>query len=291
MRVLLSAFFWVYLALSLTVFWFAVAIPWLCSLPFDRRRRFAHWYACVWANHYISLSPFWETEVTGLDRFDKNTSYVIAANHQSIADIMVMFTTFRQFRWVSKHTVFYVPFMGWMMKMANYVGIRRGDPRSRQKMMDACRAHLNMGNSIMIFPEGTRSEDRQIRPFKRGAFQLAVDTQRPVLPILLDGTHDALPKDTWIFRQQGKQKLQIHVLEPVDPADFDHDPERLKRHVRAVMIDGLAALRARSAALEPGTDRPRSQGAAPGDADRHGRGAKTKPKVPARLSDGMRAGG
>ena len=104
MRVLLSAFFWIYLAVSLAIFWFAVAIPWVLSLPFDRRRRFAHWYACVWANHYIALSPFWEMRIEGLEHFRKDESYVIVANHQSIADIMVMFTTFRQFRWVSKHT-------------------------------------------------------------------------------------------------------------------------------------------------------------------------------------------
>ena len=182
MRVLLSAFFWIYLAVSLAIFWFAVAIPWVLSLPFDRRRRFAHWYACVWANHYIALSPFWEMRIEGLEHFRKDESYVIVANHQSIADIMVMFTTFRQFRWVSKHTVFYVPFMGWMMRMANYVGIRRGDRDSRKKMMNACRDHLQMGNSIMIFPEGTRSENREIKPFKRGAFQLRSTPTAPCCP-------------------------------------------------------------------------------------------------------------
>ena len=254
MRVLLSAFFWIYLAVSLAIFWFAVAIPWVLSLPFDRRRRFAHWYACVWANHYIALSPFWEMRIEGLEHFRKDESYVIVANHQSIADIMVMFTTFRQFRWVSKHTVFYVPFMGWMMRMANYVGIRRGDRDSRKKMMNACRDHLQMGNSIMIFPEGTRSENREIKPFKRGAFQLAVETDRPLLPIILEGTHDALPKDTWVFQQPGKQLLQIRVLPPVPPATLDHDPERLKNHLRGIMVDELARMRAEAAAAPSDPD-------------------------------------
>ncbi len=243
-RVFLSAFFWIYLGVSLAVFWFAVVIPWLFTLPFDRRRRFAHWYACVWANHYIKLSPFWEMRHEGLEHFDKDEAFVIVANHQSIADIMVMFTTFRQFRWVSKHTVFYVPFMGWMMKMANYIGIRRGDAKSRQKMLRACKDHLTMGNSIMIFPEGTRSEDRQLRAFKRGAFQLAVDTGHRVLPILIDGTHNALPKDTWIFRNEGKITLQVRTLPPLDPADYGNDPQRLKEAAKQTMAEQLADLRA-----------------------------------------------
>lgn len=251
MRLFLSAFFWIYLGVSLAIFWVAVFIPWLLTLPFDRRRRFAHWYACVWANHYIKISPFWETERTGLEHFDKNEAFVIVANHQSIADIMVMFTTFRQFRWVSKHTVFYVPFMGWMMKMANYVGIRRGDAKSRAKMLRACERHLSSGNSIMIFPEGTRSEDRQLRSFKRGAFQLAVDSGHRVLPVLIDGTHNALPKDSWIFRNEGKIILQLRVLPPIDPAEYDNDPQRLKVATKRVMAEQLAELRAECEKLRP----------------------------------------
>ena len=244
MRLFLSAFFWIYLGVSLAVFWFAVVIPWLFTLPFDRRRRFAHWYACVWANHYIKFCPFWEMHHEGIEHFDKNEAFVIVANHQSIADIMVMFTTFRQFRWVSKHTVFYVPFMGWMMKMANYVGIRRGDPKRREKMLRACKNHLAIGNSIMIFPEGTRSEDQQLRAFKRGAFQLAVDTGHRVLPIVLDGTHDALPKDTWIFRNEGKSALKVRALPPLDPAEFNNDPQRLKEATKRLMAAQLEDMRA-----------------------------------------------
>lgn len=260
MRLFLSAFFWIYLGVSLAVFWFAVFIPWLFTLPFDRRRRFAHWYACVWANHYIKFSPFWEMHHEGLEHFDKNEAFVIVANHQSIADIMVMFTTFRQFRWVSKHTVFYVPFMGWMMKMANYVGIRRGDPKSREKMLNACKHHLAIGNSIMMFPEGTRSEDQQLRAFKRGAFQLAVDTGHRVLPVVLDGTHDALPKDTWIFRNEGKSVLKVRALPPIDPADFNDDPQRLKEATKRVMAEQLEDLRAGPAlkGTEHGAPAPRT---------------------------------
>jgi len=244
MRVILSAFFWVYMAVSLMAFWFAVVIPWLVIAPFDRRRIFSHWYAYTWACHYIRISPFWRVEVEGVEKIDDDVPYVMVANHQSIADIMVLFTLRKQFRWVAKDSVFKVPFLGWMMRMANYVAIKRGDRASREKMMDECKAHLAMGNPVMMFPEGTRSETTQMRSFKRGAFRLAVDTASPVLPIIIDGTRHALPKNSWIFNQTGKLTIRIRVLDPIRPDEFEHDVGRMMHSTRELMSEELTALRA-----------------------------------------------
>jgi 1-acyl-sn-glycerol-3-phosphate acyltransferase len=244
-RSLLSAFFWGYLALSLAVFWFAVLLPWSLITPFDRRRRFSHWYAYTWANHYLALSPFWNIHVENRELIDPRTTYVMCPNHQSISDIFVMFKLKVQFKWVSKHTVFYVPFLGWMMAMAGYVGIRRGDAASRARMMSECRAHLRRGSSIMLFPEGGRSHGEQMRPFKRGAFVLACESGAPVLPILIEGTRDALPRGTWVFQQRDKKlDVWVRVLAPIDPAAADHDPARLQRLVRETMTRELARFRA-----------------------------------------------
>lgn len=251
MRYLLSAFFWGYLALSLTAFWFAVAIPWLIITPFDRRRRFSHWYAYTWANHYLALSPFWNIHVENREKIDPNQVYVMCPNHQSISDIFVMFKLKVQFKWVSKHTVFFVPFMGWMMAMAGYVGIRRGDARSRQQMMDDCLTHLRRGSSIMIFPEGGRSHDYAMRPFKRGAFAMACETKLPVLPIVIEGTRDALPHGTWVFQQRDKKlDVWVRILDPIDPAEVDFDPARLQKRVRGVMERELDRLRAEKGVTE-----------------------------------------
>lgn len=244
MRVILSAFFWVYMAVSLMAFWFAVVIPWGIITLFDRRRVFSHWYAYTWACHYIRISPFWRVEVEGVEKIDESVPYVMVANHQSIADIMVLFTLRKQFRWVAKDTVFKVPFLGWMMRMADYVPIKRGDRKSREEMMDHCKRHLRMGNPIMMFPEGTRSETTEMRSFKRGAFRLAVDEHAPVLPIIIDGTHNALPKNTWIFHQTGKLTIRIRVLDPLEPAEFEDDVGRLMHGTRELMVEELAAMRA-----------------------------------------------
>jgi 1-acyl-sn-glycerol-3-phosphate acyltransferase len=243
-RYLLSAFFWGYLALSLTVFWFAVAVPWLLVTPFDRRRVFSHWYAYTWATHYLALSPFWNVHIERREIIDPRRVYVMVANHQSIADIFVLFKLRVHYKWVSKHTVFYVPFLGWMMAMAGYVGIRRGDAESRGRMMGDCRRHLERGSSLMMFPEGTRSRTDEMRSFRRGAFALACEAGCDVLPIVIEGTRDALPHGTWVFQQRDKKlDVWVRVLDPIAPSIAGNDPVRLQRIVRDTMAQELAILR------------------------------------------------
>lgn len=247
-RVLRSAFFWVYMATSLMVFWFAVAIPWLLITPFDRQRRFSHWYAYTWANHFLFFAPFWKVKVIDRDKVDDGEAYVMVCNHLSAGDILVTYALRKHFKWVSKKEVFKVPFLGWMMWMAGYIGIKRGDPQSRNKMLADCRESLERGSSIMLFPEGTRSETGVMRPFKRGAFVLACETKRPVLPMIIQGTQDALPKDSWIFGHNDRLEVRLRVLDPLDPADFDFNAKRLMAATRSAMEQGQHELKALMAA-------------------------------------------
>jgi len=242
-NVVLSAFFWLYLAVSLAVFWVVVAPIWVLTLPFDRRRRFSHWYAWTWANHYVALSPFWRVHVHGREKIAADGTYVLVANHQSLGDIFVLYGLRRQFKWVAKSSLFMVPFLGWMMWMADYVGIRRGDAGSRARMFQTSMDHLRGGSSILMFPEGTRSRDGEIQEFRRGAFALAVQAGVPVVPIVIDGSLRALPSGTWVFKQDGVLDVRLQVLDPVDPAEFGGDEHVLQATVRARMIAALAAMR------------------------------------------------
>ena len=217
------------------IWWIAVVIPWLVSLPFDPRRKFAHCYACLWANHFLRISPFWEVRVEGTNKIKDDQAYVIVANHQSSADIMVLFALQKQFRWVAKSSLFLVPFLGWMMWMTGYIPIRRGDRLSREKMIKRCLEQIRMGNSILLFPEGTRSESPEMRPFKRGAFMLAVEANVPVIPVVIHGTRNTLPRASLIFSGERKSKPLVSVLDPIDPKDCDGDPKRLQAEVRAIM--------------------------------------------------------
>jgi len=241
---LFSLWFWAYLVGALTAFWFAVVIPWLVITPFDRRRVFAHWYAYTWANHLHRMSPFWTVVVDHPERMRDDQAYVLVCNHQSSADILAMFALRKQFRWVAKRVLFAVPFLGWMMAMAGYVGIKRGDKHSRERMLDRCKRQLELGNTIAIFPEGTRSTTKAMRPFKRGAFVLACEANKPVLPVVIEGTLETLPRESWVFTLEKKVYPVVRVLEPIHPETVDHDPVRLSEAVRAVMVEGIAELRA-----------------------------------------------
>lgn len=240
---LFSAWFWLYLVTSLTVFWFAVLVPWLIITPFDRRRRFSHWYAVTWANQ-LQLASLWRIQVEGREKIQPDQAYVLTCNHQSAGDILALFSLRTQFRWVAKRELFFVPFLGWMMAMAGYVGIKRGDRKSRARMMARCRRQLELGNTIAIFPEGTRSKTGELASFKRGAFVLACDADRPILPVLMEGPRQALPLDSWVLPLERKIYPIVRVLDPIAPADFGHDPVALQRRVREVMATALAEIRA-----------------------------------------------
>ena len=136
-------------------------------------------------------------------------------NHQSLVDILVLFRLFVHFKWVSKAENFRIPFIGWNMTLNRYIRIDRGNLRGNLSMMRDAGAALNAGSSVMIFPEGTRSPGRALGEFKAGAFELALRSGVPILPVVIDGTAAALPKRGFILR--GKQAIRIRVLAPISP--------------------------------------------------------------------------
>lgn len=97
--------------------------------------------------------------VRGRERIDPRATYVMVANHQSLLDILVLFRLFRHFKWVSKVENFKVPFVGWNMRLNRYIPLKRGDRASVIEMIARCERTLRSGSSIMMFPEGTRSQD------------------------------------------------------------------------------------------------------------------------------------
>lgn len=238
-----SLWFWGYLMASVTLFWFAVLVPWLISLPIDRRRVFSHWYAYTWANHLQLASPYWRILVEHGERMRPDQAYVLCCNHQSSGDILALFSLRKQFRWVAKRELFFVPFLGWMMAMAGYVGIKRGDKRSRERMHDKCLRQLALGNTVAIFPEGTRSTGRELLPFKPGAFVLACEARKPILPVVMEGPQQTLPRESWVFTLERRIYAIVRVLDPIDPGQFDYDPQRLLEHTREVMTRELGRLR------------------------------------------------
>ena len=239
---LTSSLFWSYMAASCPPLFGGALLVRVATAPFDSERKLLHMYTSAWAYHYVKLLPLWRTQFEGVERIRGDETYVMVANHQSLGDILVLFGLFKQFKWVSKREIFKVPFIGWNMKMNGYVGLMRGDAASIERMLAECRQHLTRGSSVMLFPEGTRSVDGEIKRFKHGAFTLAKELGHRVVPIVIDGTRDALPKKGLLLRQRAPLDIRVRVLEPIS-ADAADTVAQLSELVRARMVEELAAMR------------------------------------------------
>lgn len=221
-RRLLSALFWAFLALSSILLFPVAVLLWAVTAPFDRRLVVLHRFTCFWASLYTWLNPAWRVAVEGRDKIRRDAAYVIVANHQSLLDILVLFRLFVHFKWVSKVENFRVPFIGWNMSLNRYIKLRRGSRESVAQMFDACERTLAAGSSVMIFPEGTRSRDGRLQPFKPGAFTLAQRTGAAILPVVVEGTARALPKRGFVL--QGRHAIRVRVLDEIPHASFAGAP-------------------------------------------------------------------
>lgn len=219
------------------------AVICLVTAPFDPKRRLLHYFGGFWAMMYIHVNPTWRIRYEGRDHIDPNKTCVLIANHSSYWDIWVLYGLYKPYKFVSKESIFKVPFVGQNMYLNQYVEIKRGDLKSIKEMMATCKDWLNRGVSILLFPEGTRSEDGEIQNFRDGAFRLAVDCDVPVVPIVIKGTHEILPKNAKLLKF--KSDIVVRVLPPVYPADFDRSSGLMRKHVHEIMKQNLDELRGR----------------------------------------------
>ena len=198
-QTLRSFYIWFSIAVGTAIMYFAALPIFLLSAPFDRKRRFGHWYAQRWGRGILWLNNRWSWEVLRQERIPRDRPLVVVSNHQGSGDIMMAFCLDLHFKWISKRSNFLVPFMGWFMFHAGYIPLVRGRRSSIEQCMQRAREYLDMGVSVLFFPEGTRSLDGVVKSFKPGAFKLALDAGCDVLPLAITGTLNALPKNTWKF--------------------------------------------------------------------------------------------
>ena len=243
---------WVWLSsIAFILLAFPVAvILWLLSLAFDSRRLMNNRWMVIQGIVLTKMSPFWKVITEGREKIDHKQAYIIVPTHQSMLDIVFFNMLRHRLRWVSKVEVFRAPLVGWEMRMTKYIEVVRGNKSSVIKMMEKCVESLKEGVSIVIFPEGTRSLTGAIGKFKTGAFQLAVKTDKPLLPVLIDGTGGILPKKGGvIFRN--RRIVRIRVLDPIFPGQFGTgDPEELAARVQSLMVAAMEEMRS-----EPGYGR------------------------------------
>ena len=222
----------VFMSLSSTVFFPVALIIWLVTVTFDKNLRLLHKFTCFWASLYIWLFPPWAVSVTGRSHVDPEQTYIIVSNHQSAVDILVAFTLFIHFKWVSKAEMFNIPLIGWNMYLNRYIRLKRGKNNSIRSMYRACEKHLKRGSSVYLFPEGTRSSTGRLRPFKEGAFVLAKRLNIPLLPIVINGSKNAVPKNSINFH--GRSDVKVEILPPVNPEE-DISVKELTENVREMI--------------------------------------------------------
>jgi len=229
---IISFYFWTELMVTSALLFPLAFLIWLVTVPFDRRMYLLHQFSCLWSNLVFFLNPLWKMKVYGKEKIDPKGTYVIVSNHQSGADILVLLTLRLHFKWVSKRSLFFFPFIGWNMAMTRYIALRRGKKSSMYRMMEKSRKALCDGNSMMIFPEGTRSNDEQIQPFKTGAFHLALDTRLPIMPIAIKGTAKAIRKGGFLISRN--HEIEVSILDPVLFESFKNmDAKKLAKEIQS----------------------------------------------------------
>lgn len=229
----LSAWAWVWSVLIVIFGFFYVALVFVVTAPFDRGRYAAGRAFRQLAVAQVTMNPLWHFHMSGDPISDPRRPYVAVSNHESYADIFLISHLPWEMKWLSKETIFRIPVMGWMMRMAGDIPLRRGNRDSTLAALAACRDRLSKRVSVMIFPEGTRSRGGDLLPFKDGAFRLAIEAGVPVLPIVVAGTRHAMAKGSFRFQHA---RAAVRVLPPVETTGMTlQDIPRLRDHVRSLI--------------------------------------------------------
>lgn len=218
--------------------WFYTLILGLLALPgglFDRSGRRLHWFSRAWS-WLIMKTIFSPVKVTGLDRIDTSKPHVYAVNHASAFDIPVLYVHLPfQFRIVFKKELLSYPIVGWQLKRSGQVCIDQQKPTNSIAAIRSAVKSLKAGMPLVIYPEGGRTPDGEIKPFLPGAFFLAIKAQVDIVPVALVGTFELLPMNTYHIKCR---PLEMRVGEPISTAGLTmRDLEAVSAKVKKAMED------------------------------------------------------
>ena len=197
---------------------------WVCSL-WDKQGRAQHRLAMLWGRALLRVS-FVRFQVNGAEKLDPNASYVIVANHSSYMDIPTLYGALPlEIRFFAKKGLFSIPLLGWHLKRAGHLPVVRGDARASLKSMsEGARLIRERGVSVLLFPEGGRSE-KTMQPFKEGAAYIAIKAEVPAVPVGMVNLRNVLPMHSMLLRPTA---VEVNIGDPIDTTGMTlRDREKL----------------------------------------------------------------
>lgn len=211
----------------LTLFWGSIAI--IVSI-FNRTGNLSHLVARMWGRSILFVSRV-KVQVQGLSHIDPAKAYIYMPNHLSNFDIPVLLAYLQvQFRWLAKAELFKIPVFGYAMKRAGYISIDRSNRKSAFESLKRTARVLQHGVSVLIFPEGTRSRDGNLGPFKKGGFVTAVESDATIVPVIIHGTWEIMSKT-------GLRVKPGHVIVEIKP------PIETRNYTRKTLPDLMDQVR------------------------------------------------
>ena len=226
--------FWT-LIISLSILLGAAAV---IARPFDRSGNSSHNISRLWCRLLCSLNGV-TVDIKGLENIFTDQPQIFVSNHQGYFDIFALSGYLPvQIRWVAKSSLFKIPFMGWAMNAAGYIPVERGDRKKSYQAFMQTVEKVKEGCSIIIFPEGTRSEDGTIGPFKKGSNLIASRSSSPMIPVTIIGSGDIIKKGSAVIHPG---TVRIIISEPVTKHLEGKDDGKILNSIRETILANYSA--------------------------------------------------
>jgi 1-acyl-sn-glycerol-3-phosphate acyltransferase len=195
------------------------------SIPFDRKGDFFRWCPWMWSKCILWTFGI-KVTVKGLENIDLNQPYIFVSNHASMADIpTVMVALNGKVNIVFKKELTWVPIWGWALRYGHFIMIDRSNPRDAMDSIERAVQTIRSGQSVILFPEGTRTNDGKLQPFKRGAFTLAAKSGVPVVPMIINNTFGIMPKGSLNVK---RADISVELEKPIPTDELENKTDELE---------------------------------------------------------------
>ena len=207
---------------------------------FDRSGRTGHGVARLWAKVIVWASGV-KVKFEGLEHVRGEGPYLFMSNHQGAYDIFALEGHLPfHFKWLAKKELFYIPVLGWAMAAAGYISIDREGTRKTVEAMNEAARKIQEGMSVVVFPEGSRSPDGSIQPFKKGGFTLAIKSKVPIIPMSITGSREIMPKGKFAA---SPGEIRIRIDHPIETQNYSlKDRKFLMEKVRQTISKNFKLL-------------------------------------------------